>query len=88
MSRIFVTEPGYTLYMPLSAFSQKCVITFLEYIKFPFKPKLIFSLTLYLVPVLYGAMTRHGDRNKKDALRKKFIFMDIKVNKEEKKCKV
>ncbi len=42
-------------------------------------------LTLYLVPVLYGAMTRHGDRNKQEALRKKFIFMNIKVNKEEKK---
>ncbi|MBO4690654.1 MAG: efflux RND transporter permease subunit [Paludibacteraceae bacterium] len=42
-------------------------------------------LTLYLVPVLYGAMTRHGDRNKQEALRKKFIFMDIKVNKEDKK---
>ena len=36
-------------------------------------------LTLYLVPVLYGSMTKHGDRNKKEALRKKFIFMDIKV---------
>ncbi len=41
-------------------------------------------LTLYLVPVLYGAMSRHGDRDKKEALRKKFIFMDIKVKKEEK----
>jgi len=36
-------------------------------------------LTLYLVPVLYGSMTKHGDRDKKEALRKKFIFMDIKV---------
>ena len=36
-------------------------------------------LTLYLVPVLYGAMTKHGDRDKKEALRKKFIFMDLKV---------
>ena len=36
-------------------------------------------LTLYLVPVLYGSMTKHGDRDKKDALRKKFIFMDLKV---------
>jgi HAE1 family hydrophobic/amphiphilic exporter-1 len=42
-------------------------------------------LTLYIVPVLYGVMSRHGDRDKKEALRKKFIFMDIKVNKEEKK---
>ena len=38
-------------------------------------------LTLFLVPVLYGSMTKHGDRNKKEALRKKFIFMDIKVKK-------
>ena len=36
-------------------------------------------LTLYLVPVLYGSMTKHGDRDKIEALRKKFIFMDIKV---------
>ena len=41
-------------------------------------------LTLYIVPVLYGFMSRHGDRDKQEALRKKFIFMDIKV-KEEKK---
>ena len=41
-------------------------------------------LTLYLVPVLYGSMTKHGDRDKQEALRKKFIFMDIKVNKEDK----
>ena len=38
-------------------------------------------LTLFLVPVLYGAMTKHGDRDKQEALRKKFIFMDIKVKK-------
>ena len=36
-------------------------------------------LTLYLVPVLYGSMTKHGDRDKLEAIRKKFIFMDIKV---------
>lgn len=42
-------------------------------------------LTLYIVPVLYGLMSRHGDRDKKEALRKKFIFMDIKVKKEENK---
>ena len=36
-------------------------------------------LTLFLVPVLYGSMTKHGDRDKQEALRKKFIFMDIKV---------
>ena len=41
-------------------------------------------LTLYIVPVLYGFMSRHGDRDKQEALRKKFIFMNIKVKKEEK----
>ena len=40
-------------------------------------------LTLFFVPVLYGSMTKHGDRDKKEALRKKFIFMDIKVKKVE-----
>ena len=40
-------------------------------------------LTLYLVPVLYGTMAKHGDRDKQEALRKKFIFMDIKVKKTE-----
>ena len=38
-------------------------------------------LTLYIVPILYGFMSRHGDRDKKEALRKKFIFMDLKVKK-------
>ena len=38
-------------------------------------------LTLYLVPVLYGSMAKHGDRDKQEALRKKFIFMDLKVKK-------
>jgi HAE1 family hydrophobic/amphiphilic exporter-1 len=38
-------------------------------------------LTLFVVPVLYGVMSRHGDRDKKEALRKKFIFMDLKVKK-------
>ncbi len=36
-------------------------------------------LTLYVVPVIYGVMSRHGDRDKQEALRKKFIFMQIKV---------
>ena len=36
-------------------------------------------LTLYVVPVLYGVMSRHGDRDKQEALRKKFIFMELKV---------
>ena len=38
-------------------------------------------LTLFVVPVLYGVMSRHGDRDKQEALRKKFIFMDLKVKK-------
>ena len=42
-------------------------------------------LTLYIVPVLYGFMSRHGDRDKEKELRKKFIFMNIKVKKEEEK---
>ena len=40
-------------------------------------------LTLYIVPVLYGVMSRHGDRDKQEALRKKFIFMNLKVKKEQ-----
>ena len=42
-------------------------------------------LTLYVVPLLYGVMSRHGDRDKKEALRKKFIFMNLKVKKGEEK---
>ena len=42
-------------------------------------------LTLYIVPILYGLMSRNGDRDKQEALRKRFIFMDIKVKKEETK---
>ena len=40
-------------------------------------------LTLYIVPVLYGVMSRHGDRDKQETLRKKFIFMNLKVKKEQ-----
>ena len=40
-------------------------------------------LTLFVVPVLYGIMTKHGDRDRKESLRKKFIFMDIKVKDKE-----
>ncbi len=36
-------------------------------------------LTFFIVPTLYGAMSRHDDANKEKALRKNFIFMDIKV---------
>lgn len=38
-------------------------------------------LTLLIVPVLYGLFSRSGERDKKAALRKKFIFMNIKVKK-------
>ena len=40
-------------------------------------------LTLYIVPVLYGSISRHDDRNKLKKVRENFIFMDIKVKKEE-----
>ena len=40
-------------------------------------------LTLYIVPVLYGAFTRRGERDKKKSLREKFIFMNIKVKDKE-----
>ncbi|MDD2257532.1 MAG: efflux RND transporter permease subunit, partial [Bacteroidales bacterium] len=33
-------------------------------------------VTMILVPVLYGVMARHGERDKQDQVRKKFIFMD------------
>ena len=38
-------------------------------------------LTLLVVPVLYGLMSKHGDRDKQKKLREKFIFMQINVNK-------
>ena len=40
-------------------------------------------LTLYVVPVLYGLFSRHGERNKQDKLRKKYIFMNIKIKDKE-----
>jgi HAE1 family hydrophobic/amphiphilic exporter-1 len=36
-------------------------------------------LTLYIVPVLYGAISRKGERDKVKKLREQFIFMDIDV---------
>lgn len=36
-------------------------------------------LTLYVVPVLYGAMSKRGERDKQRKLREKFIFMNLKV---------
>jgi len=37
-------------------------------------------LTLYIVPVLYGALTKEKDTDKVK-LRKQFIFMNIKLKK-------
>ena len=36
-------------------------------------------LTLLIVPVLYGAMSKKGERDKLKKVREQFIFMDIKV---------
>ena len=40
-------------------------------------------LTFFMVPVLYAAMSRHGERDKKNRMRKGFIFMNIKVKKDQ-----
>ena len=37
-------------------------------------------VTLLIVPVLYGVFNRRGDIEKKEKLRKKFIFMNIDLN--------
>ena len=42
-------------------------------------------LTLYIVPVLYGAMSKKGERDKLKKVRENFIFMDIKVKDNEEK---
>ena len=36
-------------------------------------------LTLYIVPVVYGAMSKKGERDKLKKVRENFIFMDINV---------
>ncbi len=41
-------------------------------------------LTFFMVPTLYGAVSRHGERDKQAQLRKNFIFMDIKLDNEAK----
>jgi len=43
---------------------------------------MVFStvVTLVLVPVLYALFARHGERDKKDAVRKQFVFMNDKNN--------
>ena len=38
-------------------------------------------LTFFMVPTLYAAMSRHGERDKISRMRKGFIFMNIKVKK-------
>ncbi|MBQ0154953.1 MAG: efflux RND transporter permease subunit [Bacteroidales bacterium] len=40
-------------------------------------------VTLIVVPVLYGIMSRHGERDLQKEVRNQFIFMDIDVNKDE-----
>ncbi len=40
-------------------------------------------VTLIVVPVLYGIMSRHGERDHQKEVREQFIFMDIDVNDEE-----
>ena len=42
-------------------------------------------LTLYIVPVVYGAISKKGERDKLKKVRENFIFMDIDVKDEAKK---
>lgn len=37
-------------------------------------------VTLIIVPVVYGIMSRHGERNKEEKHRKNFIFMQLSTN--------
>lgn len=39
-------------------------------------------LTLYIVPVLYGAITKEDEAAKLRKIREKFIFMNLKVKKD------
>lgn len=39
-------------------------------------------VTLVVVPVLYGVFERHGDQDRLQKLRKNFVFMDIRLDKE------
>lgn len=34
-------------------------------------------ITLYVVPIVYGVMSRHGERDKEKKYRKQYVFMDI-----------
>ena len=38
-------------------------------------------LTLFIVPIFYGATSKHGDRDKKAEVQKSFIFLQIKTPK-------
>ncbi len=40
-------------------------------------------LTFFMVPTLYALMSRHGERDRISRMRKGFIFMNIKVKKEQ-----
>ena len=42
-------------------------------------------VTLIIVPVLYGAMSRHGERDKERELQKQFVFMQIDTKEIEQK---
>lgn len=37
-------------------------------------------VTLVLVPVLYGIMSKHGERDKEKKVRKEYVFMNIDVD--------
>ncbi|MDD4671927.1 MAG: efflux RND transporter permease subunit [Bacteroidales bacterium] len=37
-------------------------------------------ITLIVIPVLYGIISRHGERDKEERIRKEFVFMQIKNN--------
>ncbi len=40
-------------------------------------------LTFFMVPTLYAAMSRHGERDRISGMRKGFIFMNIKLKKDQ-----
>jgi len=37
-------------------------------------------VTLIVVPVLYAVMSKHGERDKAEKVRKQFVFMDMKIS--------
>jgi HAE1 family hydrophobic/amphiphilic exporter-1 len=36
-------------------------------------------VTLIVVPVLYAIMSRHGERDKEEKVRKQFVFMEMQL---------